>query len=92
MIAKVGVLREEAGLQEALTDLDALKERLARSGVTDSSLPFSQEVVDRFEASNMVEFSRLVVRSALLRQESRGLTTARISLREMMRNSGRISL
>jgi len=72
MIAKAGVLREEAGLKEALADLDKLSEELARSGVANSNLPFNQETVDRFEASNMVEFSKLVVRSALLRRESRG--------------------
>lgn len=72
MFAKVGVLREAISLQSALTDLDALREQLTRSGVTNSSLPFNQEVIDRFEASNMVEFSRLVVQSALLRRESRG--------------------
>ncbi|TAK35739.1 MAG: FAD-binding protein [Chloroflexota bacterium] len=72
MTAKAGVFREEASLQESLAELDALRERLTRSGVTDSSLPYSQDVVDRFEASNMVEFSRLVVQSAVLRRDSRG--------------------
>lgn len=72
MIAKADVLREEAGLKEALVDLDKLSEELARSGVANSNLPFNQEVVDRFEASNMVEFSKLVVSAARLRKESRG--------------------
>jgi fumarate reductase (CoM/CoB) subunit A len=72
MIAKAGVLREEASLKEALGDLNKLSEELARSSAANSNLPFNQEVVDRFEASNMVEFSKLVVTAARLRQESRG--------------------
>ena len=72
MMAKAGVLRNEADMQSALMDLDALTDRLDKVVVSNSSLPFSQEVVDRFEASNMVEFSKLVVKAALMRKESRG--------------------
>jgi len=72
MIDKAGVLRDEAGLKEALGDLDKLSEELAQSGAENIDLPFNQQVVDRFEASNMVEFSKLVVRAAEMRKESRG--------------------
>ena len=72
MMAKAGVIRDEVGLKEAQEDLDKLSEELSRSGAGNSKLPFNQQAVDHFEASNMVEFSKLVVAAALMRKESRG--------------------
>ena len=72
MTAKVGVVRDEGGLKEALEVLDELEEELSQANVKNSYLPFNQDLIDYFEVRNMLDFSKLVTRSALLRQESRG--------------------
>ena len=72
MTAKVGVIRDEGGLKEAFDEIYRLEEELKQVGMKNAHLSFNQDVVDYFEVRNMLEFSKLVTGSALLRKESRG--------------------
>lgn len=65
---KAGILREEKGLVEALDSLERLKsEQLPRMR---SENP--KEVLEKLEVENAVVVAEMIIRSALLRQESRG--------------------
>jgi len=72
MTAKVGVIREEGGLKEALNEVGKLEAELKQVDVRNANLSFSQDMVDYLEIRNMLEFSKLVIKSALMRQDSRG--------------------
>jgi len=72
MTAKVGVIKDEDGLREALNEIGKLEVELKQVSVKNAHLPFNQHTVDYFEIQNMLEFSKLVIKSALMRQESRG--------------------
>ncbi len=72
MTTRVGIVRDESGLREAADAIDNLEEEFQQVGVRDGRLPFDQDVIDYLEVRNMLPFSKLVARSALLRRESRG--------------------
>jgi fumarate reductase (CoM/CoB) subunit A len=64
---KSGIIRNETTLNEALTEIEQFRQNLGKlqvSGVKD--------LVDAVRLRNMVTVSEMVVRSALLRTESRG--------------------
>ncbi len=66
----LGIVREEAGLTEALRRLESLG--AAMEAVPSSGHPEPGKVRARLEAANMVVLAELVARSAILRRESRG--------------------
>jgi succinate dehydrogenase / fumarate reductase, flavoprotein subunit len=74
MMANVGVFRTEDGLQEALRHLETIKERVARVLATSSRMynPMWHTALD---VKHMVRIAETIVRSALLRRESRGAHT-----------------
>jgi succinate dehydrogenase / fumarate reductase flavoprotein subunit len=74
MMANVGVFRTEDGLQEALRRLAALQERVERVGATSSRM-YNPSWHTALDVKNMVRISETIVRSALLRRESRGAHT-----------------
>ncbi|WP_066521484.1 L-aspartate oxidase [Curtobacterium ammoniigenes] len=68
MEARVGLLRDEAGLARALRDIEALRaDRSLRRGV--SAVP---ESVDASETENLLDLARLTIVAAASRTESRG--------------------
>jgi fumarate reductase flavoprotein subunit len=68
----VGILRTAQGLERALGTLDALDERLAASGVADGDRTFNLTWHDWINLKNLVAVSRVITKSALAREDSRG--------------------
>jgi len=65
MWARVGIVRDREGLEEALEGLEGLGERPLRARP-------GRELMEAFEARNALLVARLVAYAALLREESRG--------------------
>jgi len=72
MDKNVGVYRDEAGLQEALAKLQDLKKRYQSVAVGDKSRIFNQALTFVLELGFMLDCADTIVRSAVLRKESRG--------------------
>lgn len=71
MWEKVGILRNEQGLEEALIELDNLQERAEEVNVTGDPL-FNLEWGEAINLANLTVVAEMVTRSALFREESRG--------------------
>ncbi|MFC1885719.1 FAD-binding protein [Thermodesulfobacteriota bacterium] len=67
MWKKAGVIRNEAGLKEALVEITSLKERFQSIFIEDP-----RDLTAAVRLNNMLTVSEMVVKSALLRTESRG--------------------
>jgi succinate dehydrogenase / fumarate reductase, flavoprotein subunit len=72
MDAKVGVYRDEAGLNEALADVQALKRRYQSVAVGDKSRVYNQALTFVLELGYMLDCAEATIYSALTRKESRG--------------------
>jgi fumarate reductase flavoprotein subunit len=72
MWADVGILRTAAGLQRALTTLDALDDRLTHTGVADNDRAYNLSWHDWLNLKNLIAVSRVIATSALAREDSRG--------------------
>jgi len=68
----VGILRTAEGLGRALRRLDELDAELAGSGVADGDRRFNLTWHDWMNLKNLVAVSRVIARSALAREDSRG--------------------
>jgi len=68
---KLGIIREEKGLQEGLKVIRELKEKMSRVGITEAR---SYNILwnDWLNMSNLLDVSEIVGISALERKESRG--------------------
>lgn len=71
MWEKVAIVRDEKSLNQALKELLEMENSLANMKVEDRS-QFNVELVTALEVINMIEVAILVVKSAILRRESRG--------------------
>ena len=71
MWEKVAIVREEKTLNDALRELQAMQKELVNLEVSDKS-QYNTELLTALEVINMVEICILVVKSAILRRESRG--------------------
>jgi len=72
MTEKVGVFRNEKGLNDAINALNEIKERAERISLSTRSLVMNQEVLNRWELENLLINSMIIARAALERRESRG--------------------
>jgi succinate dehydrogenase / fumarate reductase flavoprotein subunit len=72
MDAKVGVYRDESGLQEALAGVVDLKRRYQTVAVGDKSRVFNQALTFVLELGYMLDCAEATVYGALTRKESRG--------------------
>ncbi|MCR4443384.1 MAG: FAD-dependent oxidoreductase [Peptococcaceae bacterium] len=73
MLSKAGPVRWGNGLEEALQKIVEIeKEYLPRTGVSDLNPVFNQELADILNLESMLTTAKLVVQSALAREESRG--------------------
>ncbi len=72
MTLNCGVFRDEAKLQQALAEIQILKERLHSARIMDKSLRFNTDLLANLETENLVLFSEVIVTGALARTESRG--------------------
>ena len=71
MWEKVSIVRDEKNLNEALKELNQMKKDLDKLNVSYKS-QYNTELVTALEVINMVEICILIVKSAILRRESRG--------------------
>jgi len=68
----VGVVRSEDGLRRALAKLDDIEQELKNCGVTSGTLAFNLTWHDWLNTNNLIAVSRVIAKSALARQNSRG--------------------
>ena len=71
MWEKVSIVRNEENLKEALKTLLEMKENLDNLDVKDTK-QYNTSLITALEVINMVEIAILIVKSAILRRESRG--------------------
>jgi len=72
MDQKCGVYRDEAGLEEALQKVLELRKRYERVAVGDKGRVFNQALEFVLELDYMLDCAEAIVRSAIVRKESRG--------------------
>ena len=72
MAEKAGIYRDRAGLEAAVSDLEALQARYRRLMVKDRNTVFNTEMLAALELRNMLTLAELVALGALQRTESRG--------------------
>jgi succinate dehydrogenase / fumarate reductase, flavoprotein subunit len=75
MDQKVGLYRDEAGLQEALQALLELRKRYDRVAVGDKGRVFNQALTFALELGFLLDCGEAIIRDALVRKESRGAHT-----------------
>jgi len=69
---KVGIIRDEAGLRAALSELDSLEVELARTGIADGNRAFNLTWHDWLNLKSLVQVSRVIAEAGLARTDSRG--------------------
>lgn len=72
MTNNCGIFRSENKMAQGLETIEALEERFEYAEVMDRSSRFNTDVLMALETENLLTFSKVVVTSALARQESRG--------------------
>ncbi len=72
MEEKCGVFRTEKVLQEGVAAVKVIKDKLAKTYISDHSLVFNTARVEALELENLIEIGLATVISALARKESRG--------------------
>lgn len=70
--AKFGVIREEKGLNEGLSELAKLEAALPQLATRTKTRKYNKEWVEAVQLENMVLTSRMICQSSLTRTESRG--------------------
>jgi fumarate reductase flavoprotein subunit len=68
----VGILRDATGLARAAAELDALHDRLARTGLADQDLAFNLTWHDWLNLDSLLGVSNVIARAATAREDSRG--------------------
>jgi fumarate reductase (CoM/CoB) subunit A len=71
MWKNVAIIRNKMGLESALKGIEQLKNKMDSLNVPDIK-GFNKSLQDAFEIENMLLVAELVIRSALIREESRG--------------------
>jgi succinate dehydrogenase / fumarate reductase flavoprotein subunit len=66
------VYRTEGSLKQALTDIEALKQRFSRVAVQDKGKRFNTDLLEAVELGFLLDLAEVLVVSALARKESRG--------------------
>ncbi|MFI5562740.1 succinate dehydrogenase flavoprotein subunit [Amycolatopsis japonica] len=72
MDSHASVYRTEDTLKQALTDVQALKERYSRITVSDKGKRYNTDVLEAVELGFLLELAEVLVVGALARKESRG--------------------
>lgn len=68
----VGIFREKVGLEQALKDIDKIKERYKGVHVGSSTMHMNYELLNAVELEYMIEVAHTTAVGAYLREESRG--------------------
>ena len=69
---KVGIIRDEAGLRSALSELALIKSELKTCGIADANRAFNLSWHDWLNLNSLVDTSRVIAEAALARTDSRG--------------------
>jgi len=69
---KVGIMREEAGLRAALTELISIEKELAETGIAGDNRTFNLTWHDWLNLKSLIATSRVIATAALARTDSRG--------------------
>jgi succinate dehydrogenase / fumarate reductase flavoprotein subunit len=72
MTKKVGVFRNEQGVQEAVAALEEYHRRSAGASIAIQGLRMNQELLERWELDNLLDVAMVIAQGALMRRESRG--------------------
>jgi len=72
MWQRVGIIRDRAGLESALQELDAIAGGLERTGIADANRAFNLTWHDWLNLKSLVATSQVITRAALAREDSRG--------------------
>jgi fumarate reductase flavoprotein subunit len=72
MWQRVGIIRDRAGLESALQELDAIAEDLEHAGIADANRTFNLTWHDWLNLKSLVAVSQVITRAALAREDSRG--------------------
>jgi fumarate reductase flavoprotein subunit len=72
MWERVGIIRDRAGLERALGELDEMDEHLGQAGIGSQERAFNLTWHDWLNLKNQVSVSRAIARAALAREDSRG--------------------
>ncbi len=72
MWEKVGIIRNRAGLESALSELNAIADELAATGIADANRAFNLTWHDWLNLKSLTETSRVITQAALAREDSRG--------------------
>jgi len=72
MWERVGIIRDAAGLKRALGELDALDTELDKTGIGTQARAFNLSWHDWLNLRSLISVSRVIARSALAREDSRG--------------------
>jgi succinate dehydrogenase / fumarate reductase flavoprotein subunit len=72
MMEKVGVIRTEAEMKEALAEVAELREGFERLRVQDGNAAYNTDLLELLELENLLDLSYLTAAAALNRTESRG--------------------
>ncbi len=75
MAEKVGVYRNAADLESAISELADLQEQFKQMRIQDKTKAFNTELVSALELKNMLDLAETVAVGALERRESRGAHT-----------------
>jgi succinate dehydrogenase / fumarate reductase, flavoprotein subunit len=68
----VGIFREKGGLEQALKDIDKIKERFKDVHIGSSAMHMNYELLNAIELEYMIEVAHTITIGAYLREESRG--------------------
>ncbi len=72
MMSNCGVFRNKDGLEVCLKKVKELQGRFKKAKVTDRGKTFNSELIEAVELQHMLEYSEIIVVSAIAREESRG--------------------
>ena len=72
MWEQVSIIRNEEDLRNALKQLNNIKENDIQNIDVKNNLNYNKDLQDALEVINMVEVGILIVKSAIIRRESRG--------------------
>ncbi|CAM2854686.1 succinate dehydrogenase flavoprotein subunit [Saccharomonospora xinjiangensis] len=72
MDANAAVYRTEDTLKQALTDVQALKQRYGRISVMDKGKRYNTDLLEAIELGFLLDLAEILVNAALARKESRG--------------------
>ncbi len=72
MWEKAGIIRDAAGLKSALSELNAISDELAATGIADANRAFNLTWHDWLNLKSLVSTSQVIAQAALAREDSRG--------------------